>query len=243
MPRAEAHSDPSWADRAKLADLASVLDPSDAGGGKNLLIDRTQKLALGQALRRLEGSHVLDFGCGKGRISDWLVRHGAIVHGVDTSREMIDFARARVPGANFYLSTADDLNVNRGAYDLVLSVGVLQYLAPGVAQLTNVLTHLAEALRSGGRIAVLEQVHEGKLSWGWPRASYVDSLHEAGFSDLRIRPVRLGHSRFLAAAQRRPFFGAIPGVAHLVQLEARIGSRGPFTGQRYADFLFLARRK
>lgn len=220
-----------------------MLDPADLGGGKNRLIDATQKLALGQALRRLEKLRVLDFGCGKGRISEWLVRRGATVDGVDTSSEMIDFARAGVPGANFYLMTGDGLNLRANAYDLVVSVGVLQYLAPVFEDLTATLTRLSEALRPGGRIAALEQVHEGDLAWGWPRASYVDSLEQAGFSDVRVRPVRLGHSRLLAAAHRRPFLGTVPALARLVQLEARLGSKSTFLGQRYADFLFLARRK
>ena len=124
---------PTWAERAQLDPLAAVLDPEDRSGGKNQLIDRVHKRALGRALGDVRGTTALDFGCGTGRLSDWLVRRGAKVVGVDVTPEMVAVARSNVPRARFGTIDGRMLPFADGAFDVLISVYVLQYYVGGDA--------------------------------------------------------------------------------------------------------------
>jgi release factor glutamine methyltransferase len=53
------------------------------------------------ALGTVEGSKILDFGCGSGDFTTELNSLGAVIHGVDISREMIDIAQQQHPDLQF----------------------------------------------------------------------------------------------------------------------------------------------
>src|SRR2546430_96950 len=92
---------PAWSERAALDPLAAVIDPGDVRGGKNRLIHRVHIHALSRSLGSVRGEHALDFGCGTGRISAWLVEEGAAVGGGDVTAGMVEAAHAKVPPAAF----------------------------------------------------------------------------------------------------------------------------------------------
>jgi SAM-dependent methyltransferase len=94
----------------------------------NALYERPTTLAL---LPHVGGKDVLDAGCGPGWYADWLVRQGARVVAVDSSRGMVELADRRLGGRARVLK--GDLRNLRGlipdqAFDLVLSSLVLHYL-------------------------------------------------------------------------------------------------------------------
>lgn len=51
----------------------------------------------------LEGIALLDAACGTGRFADFLAKRGHRVIGVDSSPDMLAYARRRVPGGEFHL--------------------------------------------------------------------------------------------------------------------------------------------
>ncbi len=76
--------------------------------------------------------HVLDFGCGVGRLSLAWLAHADAVTGVDISAPMLDQARRLtrdVRGLTFQLNTANDLGaLPAGAFDLAFSHICLQHM-------------------------------------------------------------------------------------------------------------------
>lgn len=226
----------SWAELAELDPLQAVLDPADRRGGKNRLIDRVHKLALSRSVGDLRGKRVLDFGCGTGRLSGWLVQRGALVEGVDVTKEMVDVARRRVPQAPFRVIDGRNLPFGDGQFELVVTAYVLQYYLDGDGAIVR---ELARVLRHGGRLVAVEQVTDDDIGRGGPVAAYRRTLVAAGFDAVAASMIRLGDSVFIGAAQRHPRLSTLPFVPRLVMTEAA-WSRRPLTGGRYADGLLQA---
>jgi SAM-dependent methyltransferase len=111
----------------------------------NALYERPSTIAL---LPSVAGKDVLDAGCGSGWYTEWLVRNGAQVVGIDLSGRMLDLARQRLAGrAELSLADVSDLHAQRdGSFDLVVSSLVLHY----VGDLKKAFSELARVLRPGG---------------------------------------------------------------------------------------------
>jgi len=106
------------------------------------------------ALLRAHGipnAHVLDVGCGSGRLARKLLGTGFAVQGVDASPAMIDLARAQAPGATFEVVRLPHVLPQA---DAVVSTGhVLNYLdTPD--DITEALRDLARAVAPGGLLAI-----------------------------------------------------------------------------------------
>ena len=104
------------------------------------------------------GGHVLDVGCGSGLLAHRLLSEGYTVSGIDASPAMIELARDHAPGASFEVVRLPS-RVEPGAHpglpesDAVVSTGhVLNYLDR--AEIAHALVELAQALRSGGLLAI-----------------------------------------------------------------------------------------
>ena len=88
--------------------------------------------ALRRMLPTLEGSRVLDIGCGFGAFVRWAREMGAAsVLGVDRSEKMLARARAqtRDPGVTYYLADIENLELPDASFDLVYSSLTLHYIA------------------------------------------------------------------------------------------------------------------
>ena len=99
---------------------------------------------------------ILDIGCGDGKVTAELavrVPRGSVL-GIDTSAEMIEFARgrfppARIPNLSFRLGDATRLNFDDD-FDLVVSFSCLHWVRDHVA----VLKGIRRSLKSGGRVVL-----------------------------------------------------------------------------------------
>lgn len=82
--------------------------------------------------------HVLDFGCGVGRLSRLWALHADRVTGVDISAPMLDQARqiaGHLPGVSFSLNEGERLqDLGTGEFDLVFSHICLQHMPWSLAQ-------------------------------------------------------------------------------------------------------------
>lgn len=77
------------------------------------------------------GSHVLDYGCGPGRLSALLEDCGLRVHGVDTSPGMIEQARALIkPGSSMTFKSITEAAeaLPPATYDAVVCSSVIEYV-------------------------------------------------------------------------------------------------------------------
>lgn len=238
----EPEAGPSWAERAALDPLAAVIDPADAAGAKNALIDAAQRRALRAELDPRGGRlEILDFGCGTGRMTAWLAGLGHDAGGIDAAPEMVAAARAAHPGIRFDAAESAALPRPDASVDVVLSVWVLQYLVLHPERLDAQLAEIRRVLRPGGRLLALEQAQSGGIGRGTSAQAYADRLAAAGLTVESTRPVRRSDSRVVAHVAARPWLGRLPGVDRLALAEARRGGMAIPPGG-YVDALFVARR-
>lgn len=98
------------------------------------------------------GCRVLDVGCGTGRLAAALVeRYGCKVWGIDSSPEMIEVARARVPpGVGLRVGGAEDIAFKDGWFERVVMTLVLQ-----LVDRPRAFAEIRRVLRPGGRFVIL----------------------------------------------------------------------------------------
>lgn len=100
------------------------------------------------------GDRVLDAGCGAGTFSFEAARVGASVTAIDGSAAMVTLARTRqqelgLTGIEFEVALLDSLSARpAGAFDVVLSSSVLEYLP----DLKGEVARLVRLLKPGGRL-------------------------------------------------------------------------------------------
>lgn len=80
------------------------------------------------------GMRILDAGCGPGRNSEYLMRQGARVHGVDREPEQVARIRSLaadiapdLPEENFSVASLSDLPFSNGFFDCVICNAVLHF--------------------------------------------------------------------------------------------------------------------
>lgn len=103
----------------------------------------------------------LDAACGTGRLAEQLAARGHQVIGVDSSPDMLAYARTRVPGADFRSGDLYRLPVDDAAVDLVTCALALTH----VTDLGPVLAEFARVLRPGGHL-VISDMHPERVLRG-----------------------------------------------------------------------------
>ncbi len=106
-----------------------------------------------------EGQRALDVGCGPGALTAELVaRLGPdSVSAVDPSETFVKAARARNPGVNIQLASAERLPFADGAFDAALAQLVVHFMSDPVAGLTE----MTRVTRAGGVVAACVWDHAG----------------------------------------------------------------------------------
>lgn len=117
--------------------------------------------AVEQAILDVVGNHpihlMLDLGTGTGRMLELLSAHFARGIGVDSSREMLGVARAKLNGAGINhaqvrLGDISELDRGNGLADLIVVHQVLHYFDdPG-----RIIAQASTALESGGRLLIVD---------------------------------------------------------------------------------------
>ncbi len=99
---------------------------------------------------------VLDAGCGAGRNSEYLMRCGANVFGVDSDpaqveriKQVASQAASRIPPANFSVGSIADLPFSDNCFDAVICSTVLHF-AQDTAEFEAMMAEMWRVLRSGG---------------------------------------------------------------------------------------------
>ncbi|HEY0528340.1 MAG TPA: class I SAM-dependent methyltransferase [Gemmatimonadaceae bacterium] len=116
----------------------------------NAFYERPGMLAVVDALPSIRGRRVLDAGCGTGWYAGQLIERGAVVTGVDRSRQMLGYARARLADSPVLLANVDlsvGLPFHTSQFDIVISPLVMHY----IEDWTTALRELGRVLVRGGR--------------------------------------------------------------------------------------------
>jgi ubiquinone/menaquinone biosynthesis C-methylase UbiE len=157
--------------RSRLDEIRALLDSDDLGGGvethpittregyaawaasydeaPNQLLDLEQPVVR-EILDGLPAGVALDAACGTGRHTAYLASLGHDVIGVDTSPEMLDVARTKVPAATFHEADLLELPVDDGSVDLVVCAIALTH----VPDLTQALREFVRVLRPNGHLVI-----------------------------------------------------------------------------------------
>ena len=121
------------------------------------------------------GQRVLDVGCGPGMLTDELVRRLGpdAVAAVDPSEPFVAAARARNPGVDVRLASAEALPFPDGTFDAALAQLVVHFMTDAVAGLAE----MARVTRRDGVVAACVWDHGGglgPLSLFWRAARELD---------------------------------------------------------------------
>ena len=121
-----------------------------------------------------KSAHVLDLGCGDGRVTALLARAGAEATGVDPSEVALERARARHPDLEFRTTAADGtLPFADGVFDVVVCLNVLEH----VADTQRLMSEARRVLPAGGRIAIAVP-HHGRLQSLWIAVASFERHHD-----------------------------------------------------------------
>ena len=118
-----------------------------AGGDD--FINRQFKTVMWECLGDVRDLHVLDLGCGAGWLAAQLHERGARVLGVDGSAELIERARADVPGVELLVhDLSQGLPPQERRFDRIVANMVLM----DIPDLSQLMRDVRAALASGGKL-------------------------------------------------------------------------------------------
>jgi ubiquinone/menaquinone biosynthesis C-methylase UbiE len=133
----------------------------------------------------LDGARVLDLGCGPGHAAAALAeRHGAVVTGLDASSEMLAAAREVAPTVTLVQGAAEDMPLEDGSFDIVVSNFVVHLFDRAAA-----FAEVHRVLGKGGIYWIKTQDPETiRNYWAAPLFPSVVGIETARFpSESRLR--------------------------------------------------------
>jgi SAM-dependent methyltransferase len=125
---------------------------AEAGGG----LFATDEPVVAEYLSGRASGAALDAACGTGRFAELLSKRGYRVIGVDSSPDMLAYARGRVPDGEFRLGELDRLPLPDDSVDVIVCALALVH----VPRLEPVLAEFARVLRPGGDLVISDMHHE-----------------------------------------------------------------------------------
>jgi ubiquinone/menaquinone biosynthesis C-methylase UbiE len=96
-------------------------------------------------------SHVVEVGCGTGKLTAALAERGLRVEAVDPGRELVEIARRRIASSSvhFHVARFEDVDLPAGAFGAVFSATAFHWIDPSIGW-----SKAARLLRPGGVLAL-----------------------------------------------------------------------------------------
>jgi ubiquinone/menaquinone biosynthesis C-methylase UbiE len=116
------------------------------------LVREYEKELIISLLKPVKGNKILDAGCGTGVFTDDILKHGALVYGVDISLPMLTRAGEKLEGYPFFkaLGTMTRLPFPENTFDKVVSITALEFIEDG----RKAVEELFRLTKKGGSILV-----------------------------------------------------------------------------------------
>ena len=130
--------------------MAQAYDDARSGYSPALVEAALERGGLGA------GSHVVEVGCGTGKLTELLVARGLEVEAVDPGPRMIEVARRRVGGSSrtsFHVGRFEEVELPDGSFAAVFSATAFHWVDPAVGW-----RKAAELLQPGGMLALLSHI-------------------------------------------------------------------------------------
>jgi ubiquinone/menaquinone biosynthesis C-methylase UbiE len=116
------------------------------------------------------GSHVVEIGCGTGKLTTALAERGLRVEAIDPGPDLVRVAQRNVgtSSVQFHVGRFEDVDLPTGAFDAVFSATAFHWVDPDVGW-----SKVARLLRPGGVVALLMHIadFEPALLAAWRRVS------------------------------------------------------------------------
>jgi 2-polyprenyl-6-hydroxyphenyl methylase/3-demethylubiquinone-9 3-methyltransferase len=216
----------SWWDESGFLHTLAALTPPRFGAMRRALDE------LGVDPR---GKRTLDIGCGGGLLAEELARMGAVVSGIDPSRESLAAAREHAEGAGLRIDYREGMGEGipfpDAAFDIAYCCDVLEH----VADLPRVIAETARVLQPGG-VFFYDTLNRTLRSWlvaikllqEWSSTSFMPpGLHDW---NLFIKPPELLALLARNGLQNRGLTGLKPAAGPLRALRIlRARKRGEIT--------------
>jgi SAM-dependent methyltransferase len=184
-----------WDGVAGLPGLSPVIDYQREETPWARYITRLHLQTLARAGRFRAADRFLDYGCGVGRITEWLAPRVAEVVGLDTSAPMIAEARRRCDRENVRFEVGGDVAPEHGVYDGATLIWVLQHVLDDEA-FGAVLDFLARVVKPGGRVYCIDRLCREPVDHGdsdyirlRTRTEYEEAFRARGFTTRASHPV------------------------------------------------------
>ncbi|WP_425390380.1 class I SAM-dependent DNA methyltransferase [Ekhidna sp.] len=200
-----------WDGLSELEGFRSVLDPNDRFGTKNLGIHELHQKQLDSVFKKLDFKKnrlVLDFGCGIGRNTAFLLKYFDEYIGVDQSCKMLEKAKDNFPTQRFVLSS-DDQQIMNIKVDLFFSFWVFQHIIQD-EDLIKTLNYAYSILKSKGFLIFCERsalsrreegMNEDYIVHRDPK-EYISMVKGVGFRKVMIRKLNYRKSSLIGRIRK-----------------------------------------
>lgn len=191
------------------------------------------------------GSRVLDLGCGAGLASARMLELGYCVTGIDSSEKMLEKARdnAKKIGhedrSEFRIGDFENLGMEEGSFDLVIAMGLIEYLVWdrfALQEMKRVLRpggHLIVSVPNGNRISSLTDPLQ-LLSYALKGSKKPAKIVVKGILGARVKKKKRDYSLVQKSFNRRLYLPSVfkaqlMGIGFEIRDEVCHGF-GPFRG-------------
>jgi SAM-dependent methyltransferase len=121
----------------------------------------------------VKGGKAVDFGCGTGRSTRFIKKHGFNTIGIDISEDMVEKAKKFDPEGDYrVIKDGDFEQLRRNCYDLVLSMFTFDNI-PDLDKRTELMKKLSSLLNKDGKIVMLDAAPENYM-YEWASFSTKD---------------------------------------------------------------------
>ncbi len=109
-----------------------------------------------------DGKKLLEYGCGTGNTSEKWLKKGAILTGIDISKEGIKKAKDKISktnySANYFVRDAENTNFDDSSFDVVVGSGIIHHL-----DLLKSYKELSRILNKNGHAVFIEPLDHNPL--------------------------------------------------------------------------------
>lgn len=91
------------------------------------IVDRAEKEIVLSLLKDIPKEEVIELGCGTGHWTNYLIKQGFKVIGIDASEAMLNMAKSKGINAKFLLADSENLPFTDESYKIIVSITMLEF--------------------------------------------------------------------------------------------------------------------